>query len=336
VLYHPSGIALADGDNSYAASAAEDAAAPQKGVKQYRLFAKIANMWRTYKDMQPVWTEVQAIIDYWAADDPETHPQMYATEFEDFLSASQPGAVQDPDALLVGNEDNQPSCHPCLARTPPEGFCPARNGADPNLPCLCCGTLSLVEEQTNMVMWAMFAAPLEIAADVRRIPNASAAILLNREVIAVNQASRCRCRCRCLLTYAPACLLTCVPACLPAVAGVRSLTSLSCANNTNANRHRHRDLSVFRIRWSGKVGASRMTAASTSGGRTLWTAQSRSPCTTRATRPAARWSLCLRVWGSRVSTVWRYGISSTTGRWECTRARWWSHRCLRTGWPCTT
>ena len=33
----------------------------------------------------------------------------------------------------------------------------------------------------------MFAAPLEIAADVRRMPNASAAILLNREVIGVNQ-----------------------------------------------------------------------------------------------------------------------------------------------------
>ena len=40
-----------------------------------------------------------------------------------------------------------------------------------------------------MVMWAMFAAPLEIAADLRRIPNASASILLNREVIAVQQAS---------------------------------------------------------------------------------------------------------------------------------------------------
>ena len=52
---------------------------------------------------------------------------------------------------------------------------------------MCCGTLSLVEEQTNMVMWTMFAAPLEIAADVRHMPNASAAILLNKEVIRVNQ-----------------------------------------------------------------------------------------------------------------------------------------------------
>eukprot|EP01051_Picozoa_sp_SAG22_P011263 SAG22_NODE_1067_length_5742_cov_15.152224_5_plen_74_part_00 len=57
VLYHPSGIALADHNDH---------------PKQYRLFSKVANMWRTYKDMQPVWTEVQAIIDYWAADDPAT------------------------------------------------------------------------------------------------------------------------------------------------------------------------------------------------------------------------------------------------------------------------
>jgi alpha-galactosidase len=54
---------------------------------------------------------------------------------------------------------------------------------------MCCGTLSLVEEQTNMVMWSMFAAPLEIAADIRHMPNASASILLNKEVIAVNQDS---------------------------------------------------------------------------------------------------------------------------------------------------
>jgi alpha-galactosidase len=38
-------------------------------------------------------------------------------------------------------------------------------------------------------MWSMFAAPLEIAADIRHMPNASASILLNKEVIAVNQDS---------------------------------------------------------------------------------------------------------------------------------------------------
>ena len=75
---------------------------------------------------QPVWTEVQSIIDYWAADDPETPPLTYANECEDFLSASRPGAVQDPDALLVGNTDDRPSCHACLSRQPASGFCPNR------------------------------------------------------------------------------------------------------------------------------------------------------------------------------------------------------------------
>ena len=103
VLYHPSGIALADGVDAAGSSAGEIIAAGAKGVKQYRLFAKVANMWRTFADMQPIWSEVQAIIDYWAADDPETHPRMYPNEFADFLAASRPGAVQDPDALLVGN-----------------------------------------------------------------------------------------------------------------------------------------------------------------------------------------------------------------------------------------
>jgi hypothetical protein len=114
VLYHPSGIALADGavDRTDAGTSASDMIATRvKGVKQYRLFAKIANMWRTFADMQPIWSEVQAIIDYWAADDPETHPQMYPNEFADFLSASRPGAVQDPDALLVGNVRRLDSCH---------------------------------------------------------------------------------------------------------------------------------------------------------------------------------------------------------------------------------
>ena len=38
--------------------------------------------------MQPSWNQIEAIIDYWAADDDETHPRLYANEWEDFLSAS--------------------------------------------------------------------------------------------------------------------------------------------------------------------------------------------------------------------------------------------------------
>lgn len=70
---------------------------------------------------------------------------------------------------MLLQENNQPSCHACLSRTPANGFCPHRNGADPNVPCICCGTLSQVEEQSNMILWSMFAGPLEIAADIRHV-----------------------------------------------------------------------------------------------------------------------------------------------------------------------
>jgi alpha-galactosidase len=52
---------------------------------------------------------------------------------------------------------------------------------------MCCGVLSSTEEQTNMAMWAMWAAPLEMGADLRSMPAASVAILQNAEVIAVGQ-----------------------------------------------------------------------------------------------------------------------------------------------------
>eukprot|EP01051_Picozoa_sp_SAG22_P011262 SAG22_NODE_1067_length_5742_cov_15.152224_4_plen_103_part_00 len=73
----------------------------------------------------------------------------------------------DISVQIAGNAADHPSCHPCLSRQPASGFCP--NRGEPDKACMCCGTLSLVEEQTNHVMWSMFAAPLEIAADVRSI-----------------------------------------------------------------------------------------------------------------------------------------------------------------------
>eukprot|EP00038_Savillea_parva_P001808 m.107573 g.107573 ORF g.107573 m.107573 type:complete len:452 (+) comp10626_c0_seq3:148-1503(+) len=173
VLYHPSGIALREGG---------------EGVDlQYKLFGRIANMWRHYNDMQPVWSEVAAIIDFWAADNETTHSThgFGPKEWENFLTVARPGVVQDPDALLAGNIANEKSCKPCLSRTGPGGFCPDRE--HPEVPCICCGTLTPAEELTNIVMWAMWSAPLEIAADLRSIPNTSAAVLKNKEIIAVNQ-----------------------------------------------------------------------------------------------------------------------------------------------------
>lgn len=175
VLYHPSGIALHEEGERI------------EGGPQYRLFAKTANLWRHFKDMQPVWSEVSSIIEFWAADSEKGHPTHGEGPkvWENFLSVSKPGVVQDPDALLIGNVNNQKSCRPCLGRTPASGFCPDK--AEPNVPCICCGMLTAVEELTNMVMWSMWSAPLEIAADIRNIPNTSKAILTNKEIIAVNQ-----------------------------------------------------------------------------------------------------------------------------------------------------
>ena len=171
VLYHPSGIALKD--------------THLHTPTQYKLMGRIANMWRHFADMQPVWSEVVSIIDFWAADNATTHPKSYEGEWADFLSVSRPGVFQDPDALLVGNTNSSPSCRPCLSRQPPGFFCPDK--AHPDVPCICCGTLTAAEEQTNMAMWSMWSAPLEIAADLRSLPRASAAILQNPEVIRVNQ-----------------------------------------------------------------------------------------------------------------------------------------------------
>eukprot|EP00934_Nitzschia_sp_Nitz4_P001959 Nitzschia sp. Nitz4//scaffold88_size82704//3250//6228//NITZ4_005279-RA/size82704-processed-gene-0.62-mRNA-1//-1//CDS//3329559455//1959//frame0 len=47
--------------------------------------------------------------------------------------------------------------------------------------------LSLSEQQAQFAFWAIFAAPLMISADLYAMPEESRAILLNREVIAVNQ-----------------------------------------------------------------------------------------------------------------------------------------------------
>lgn len=47
--------------------------------------------------------------------------------------------------------------------------------------------LSLSQQQSQFCLWAIFAAPLLISADLRTIPSESRAILLNNEIIAVNQ-----------------------------------------------------------------------------------------------------------------------------------------------------
>jgi alpha-galactosidase len=50
-----------------------------------------------------------------------------------------------------------------------------------------CNSLTHDEEKTNMAIWAMSSAPMQISVDVLAVPAASKAILLNKEIIAVDQ-----------------------------------------------------------------------------------------------------------------------------------------------------
>ena len=68
------------------------------------------------------------------------------------VKAAGPGHWNDPDMLVVGNPG-----------------------------------LSLSEQQAQFALWAIFAAPLLLSADLRTMPLASRRILLNSQVIAVNQ-----------------------------------------------------------------------------------------------------------------------------------------------------
>src|SRR5205085_3279362 len=49
------------------------------------------------------------------------------------------------------------------------------------------GGLSFIEYQTHMSMWCMACSPLMIGCDVRVLDQETAALLMNREVLAVNQ-----------------------------------------------------------------------------------------------------------------------------------------------------
>jgi len=73
-----------------------------------------------------------------------------------FQPMARPGAWNDPDQLVIG--DHRPGLG-----------------------------ITVVEAQTMMAMWAIWAAPLLMSNDLRVIPAADTAILLNKAVIAVNQ-----------------------------------------------------------------------------------------------------------------------------------------------------
>lgn len=86
------------------------------------------------------------------------------------MAAAGPGRWNDPDMLLIGaNVTSQPE----IRSVPP---------VSTTTPCL-----TVAEEKTQMAIWAVTASPLIMGNDVRALRDASRAILLNTDAIAVDQ-----------------------------------------------------------------------------------------------------------------------------------------------------
>jgi len=106
------------------------------------------------------WTEIGDICNLWRLyDDIDDSWQSvlsiinyWGTNQDMLIPAAKPGAWNDPDMLIVGDY-----------------------------------SLSEGEAQVQFALWAIFAAPLYISADVRTMADQYRAILLNKEIIAVNQ-----------------------------------------------------------------------------------------------------------------------------------------------------
>ena len=96
-------------------------------------------------------------------------PPLYA-DTDALVKAAGPGRWNDPDMLLIGANVTTK---------------PAQRGQPPlssQTPCL-----SSAEERTQMAIWAIIAAPLIMGNDARSIKPSSAAILLNRHAIEIDQ-----------------------------------------------------------------------------------------------------------------------------------------------------
>lgn len=148
---------------------------------RFRELAAIANQWRFFNDVQASWGSLSSIIEEIGAGQPECTPgplpancsgrlshgdstrcAAYCVERENFLAVPGRGGWHDPDMLLIGNT-------PC------------------NISGMSCNNLTHDEERTNMAIWAIAAAPLQISVDVMAVPPASKAILQNKEIIAIDQ-----------------------------------------------------------------------------------------------------------------------------------------------------
>ncbi|XP_050416483.1 alpha-N-acetylgalactosaminidase [Patella vulgata] len=97
-----------------------------------------------------IWRNYNDIQDSW--DSVSGIVEFYAANKLNFSQIAGPGHFNDPDMLIIGDFG-----------------------------------LSHNQERYQMAMWAIMASPLYMSNDLRRVPEDSKAILLNRNVIAINQ-----------------------------------------------------------------------------------------------------------------------------------------------------
>ena len=141
--------------------------------------------WRFQTDVQDSWGSVAGIIQAIGAGQPECKPgplpvnctgrlrgaqsvwcASFCVERDEFLRVPGKGGWHDPDMLLAGET-------PCSAEATRAG--------------MKCNVLPIEEQKTQLAIWAMASAPLLLSADLTNIPNASMAILTNREILSINQ-----------------------------------------------------------------------------------------------------------------------------------------------------
>lgn len=154
--------------------------------RQFRELAAIGNQWRFTHDITDTWDSVRSIIEHLGAGQPVCTPgplpanctgwhysvegqlrcESYCVERDAFLGVAGQGGWHDPDALIVGNT-------PCSAAG-------AKGG-------MSCNNLTHAEEETQMALWSMASAPLQMSNDLKAVSAESKAILQNRAVIAVQQ-----------------------------------------------------------------------------------------------------------------------------------------------------
>jgi alpha-galactosidase len=135
--------------------------------------ANICNMWRYGDDLRPVWTMdntrfpnpgsgnggVGDVIEYAST--------VFANTYR---SIEGPGALNDPDFLVVGC----PTDRPCETTS---------GGGKTVLP------LTDVEQRTQMSIWCIWGAPLIIGSDIRNLSKYALETLSNKHAININQDS---------------------------------------------------------------------------------------------------------------------------------------------------